>query len=88
MYFIQKNTLFKYSNHYVVLFRHQAICSSKIMQISRQYSFVSALWTTGSQPNNFRKELSMGHDKDSLERSLCDFEWYNSMNAKNSQSTT
>ena len=87
MYFIQKKTLFKYGNHYVVLFRHQAICSSKIMQISRQYSFVSDLWSTGSQSNNFRKELSMGHDKDRLERSLCDFEWHNSKNAKNSQST-
>ena len=54
------------------------------MQISRQYSFVSALWTIGSQPNNSRKELSMGHDKDRLERSLCDFEWDISKNAKNS----
>ena len=25
----------------------------------------------------------MGHDKDRLERSLCDFEWHNSKNAKN-----
>ena len=79
-----KKTLFKYSNHYVVLFRHQAVCSSKIMQISRQYSCISALWTIGFQPNNPRKELSMGHDKDRLERSLCDFEWHNSKNAKNS----
>ena len=29
-----------------------------------------------------RKELSMGHDKNRLERSLCDFEWYNNKNAK------
>ena len=39
----QKCTLFKYSNYYVVLFRCQAVCSSKIMQISRQYSFISDL---------------------------------------------
>ena len=31
-----------------------------------------------------RKELSVGHDKNRLERSLCDFEWHNSENAKNS----
>ena len=29
--YVQKKTLFKYSNYYVVLFRHQAVCSSKIM---------------------------------------------------------
>ena len=63
MHSIQKKTLFKYSNYYVVLFRHQAICSSKIMQISRQYSFISDLWTIGFKSNNPRKELSMGHDK-------------------------
>ena len=85
----QKCTLFKrrlYSNTvtiYVVLFRCQAVCSSKIMQISRQYSFISDLWTIGFKPNSPRKELSMGHDKDRLERSLCDFEWHNSKNAKN-----
>ena len=60
---IQKKTLFKYSNYYVVLFRCQAVCSSKVMQISRQYSFISALWTIGFRPNNPRKELSMGRDK-------------------------
>ena len=83
---IQKcqKTLFKYSNYYVVLFRCQAVCSSKIMQNSRQYSFISDIWTIGFQPNSPRKELSMGHDKDRLERSLCDFEWHNSKNAKNS----
>ena len=78
-----KRRLFKYSNYYVVLFRCQAVCSSKIMQISRQYSFISDLWTIGLKPNNPRKELSMGHDKNRLERSLCDFEWYNNKNAKN-----
>ena len=31
MHSIQKKTLFKYSNYYVVLFRHQAVCSSTIM---------------------------------------------------------
>ena len=40
------------------------------------------------KPNNSRKELSMGHDKDRLERSLCDFEWHNIENAKNSQNST
>ena len=30
----------------------------------------------------------MGHDTNRLERSLCDFEWHNSKNAKNSQNTT
>ena len=85
----QKCTLFKrrcYSNTVtiVVLFRHQAICSSKIVYISRQYSFISALWTIGFRPNNPRKELSMGHDKNRLERSLHDFEWHNSKDAKNS----
>ena len=53
------------------------------MQISRWYSFISALWTIGFRPNNPRKELSVGHDKDRLERSICDFEWPNSKNAKN-----
>ena len=83
MHSIQKKTLFKYSNYYVVLFRCQVVCSSKNMQISRQYSFISDLWTIGFKPNNPRKELSMGHDKDRLERSLCDSEWHNSKNAKN-----
>ena len=82
VYSIQKKTLFKYSNYYVVLFRHQAVCSSKIKQISRQYSFISALWTIGFRPNNPRKELSMGHDKNRLERSLHDFEWHYNKNAK------
>ena len=81
---IQKNTLCKYSNYYVVLFRCQVVCSSKTMQISRQYSFISALWTIGFKSNNPRKELSMGHDKDKLERSLHDFEWHNNKDAKNS----
>ena len=31
MCYVQKKTLFKYSNYYVVLFRHQTVCSSKIM---------------------------------------------------------
>ena len=31
MCYVQKKTLFKYSNYYVVLFRCQAVCSSKIM---------------------------------------------------------
>ena len=31
VYSIQKKTLFKYSNFYVVLFRHQVVCSSKIV---------------------------------------------------------
>ena len=84
MHTIQKKTLFKYSNYYVVLFRHKAVCSSKIMQNSRQYSFISDIWTIGFKPNSPRKELSIGHDKDRLERSLCDFEWHNSKNAKNS----
>ena len=78
-----KRRLFKYSNYYVVLFRCQAVCSSKIMRISRQYSFISDLWTIGFKPNNPRKELSMGHDKNRLERSLCDFEWHNNKSAKN-----
>ena len=77
-----KRRLFKYSHYYVVLFRCQAVCSSKIMQNSRQYSFISDIWTIGFKPNSPRKELSMGHDKDRLERSLCDFEWHNSKNAK------
>ena len=34
------------------------------------------------------KNMSMGHDKNRLERSLCDFEWHNSKNAKNSQNST
>ena len=34
------------------------------------------------------KKFSMGHDKNRLERSLCDFEWHNSKNAKNSQNST
>ena len=80
---IQKKTLFKYSNYYVVLFRCQEVCSSKVMQISRQYPFISDLWTIGFRPNNPRKELSMGHDKDRLERSLCDFKWHNNKDAKN-----
>ena len=88
MCYVQKKTLFKYSNYYVVLFRCQTVCSSKIIQNSRQYSFISDIWIIGSKSNNSRKELSMGHDKDRLERSLCDFEWHNSKNAKNSQSTT
>ena len=79
----QRCTLFKYSNYYVVLFRHQAVCSSKIVQISRQYSFISALWTIGFRPNNPRKTLSMGHDKNRLERSFHDFEWHNNKDAKN-----
>ena len=29
-----------------------------------------------------RKELSMGHDKNKLERSLCEFEWHYNKNAK------
>ena len=37
--------------------------------------------------DNPRKELSMGHDKNKLERSLCDFEQHNNKNAKISQST-
>ena len=78
-----KRRLFKYSNFNVVLFRCQAVCYSKIMQISRQYSFISDLWTIGFRPNNPRKELSMGHDKNRLERSFFDFEWYNNKNAKN-----
>ena len=36
------------------------------------------------KPNSPRKEFSMGHDKNRLQRSLCDFEWHNSKNAKNS----
>ena len=80
---IFKRRLFKYSNYYVVLFRCQAVCFSKIVQISRQYSFISALWTIGFRPNNPRKELSMGHDKNRLEISLCDFEWHNNKDAKN-----
>ena len=55
------------------------------MQNSRQYSFISDIWTIGSKLNSPRKELSMGHDKKRLERSLCNFEWHNSKNAKNSQ---
>ena len=31
MHSIQKKTILKYSNYYVVLFRHQAVCSSKIV---------------------------------------------------------
>ena len=84
----QKCTLFKrilkYSSYYVVLFKCQAVCSSKIVQISRQYSFITALWTIGFRTNNPRKELSMGHDKNRLERSLHDFEWHNTKDAKNS----
>ena len=56
--------------------------ASKIMQNSRQYSFISDIWTIGFKPNSPRKELSMGHDKDRLQRSLCDFEWHNSKNAR------
>ena len=82
VYSIQKKTLFKYSNYHVVLFRHQAVFSSTIVQISRQYSFISALWTAGFKLNSPRKELPMGHDKNRLERSLCDFEWHNNKNAK------
>ena len=47
MHSIQKKTLFKYSNYNVVLLRHQAVCPSKIMQISRHYTFISDLWTIG-----------------------------------------
>ena len=37
-----------------------------------------------SRPNSPRKELSMGHDKNKLEKSLCDFEWHYIADAKNS----
>ena len=62
----------------------------------RQYVPVKLCKTAGSihlfqiygllDPNQIilEKELSMGHDKNRLERSLCDFEWHNSKNAKNS----
>ena len=72
MCYVQKETLFKYSNYYVVLFRCQAVCSSKFMQNSRQYSFISDIWTIGFKSNSPGKELSMEHDKNRLERSLCD----------------
>ena len=85
----QKCTLFKrrlYSNTVTIMLFFSDIkqyVPVKIVQISWQYSFISALWTIGFRPNNPRKTLSMGHDKNRLERSLCDFKWHNSKDAKN-----
>ena len=64
VYHIQKKTLFKYSNYYAILFRCQAVYSSKTVQISRQYSLISDVWTIEFRPNSPRKELSLGHDKE------------------------
>ena len=55
--------------------------------MSRQHSFISDLQTIKFRPNSPRKELSMGHDKNKLERSLCDFEQHYGTNAKISSST-
>ena len=52
------------------------------MSITGQYSFVSDIWTIKFRPDSPRKELSMGHDKNKLERSLCDFERHYNTNAK------
>ena len=86
----QKCTLFKrrlYSNTVTIMLFFSDIrqyVPVKLCKTAGQYSFISDIWTIGFKPNNPRKELSMGHDKNRLERSLHDFEWHNNKNAKNS----
>ena len=53
----------------------------KLCKSAGSIHLFSDLWTIGFRPNNPRK-LSMGHDKNRLERSLCDFEWHINKNAK------
>ena len=86
----QKCTLFKrrlYSNMVTIMLFFSDVrqyVPVKLCKSVGSISFISVLWTIGFRPNNPRKELSMGHDKNRLERSLCDFEWHNNKNAKNS----
>ena len=46
----------------------------KLCKSAGSIPLISDVWTIEFRPNSPRKELSLGHDKNKLERSLCDFE--------------
>ena len=80
----QKCTLFKtrlYSNTVTIMLFFSDVRQYVPVKLCKSASGIHLfhdLWTIGCKPNSTVKELSLGHDKDRLERSLCDFEWHNS----------